>query len=293
MNYDQLFAFVAFAEHGSFTRAARQLHISQPALHVQIRKLSEAVGLPLYRREGRALSLTPEGKHLAAYGREVAARGRAVLEELRGEAQTGPIVLAAGQGAFHYLLGAALRRFPKQRFPLRLLTLPGPEALAALRDARAHLAVVAAEHPPAGDAHPLGSVALRTVGQHVVVPTGHRLAGRRSLRVADLAAEPLVVAPAGSPHRAMLTQLLAAAGHQLQVAVEATGWELMLQFARYGIAATVVNDFCPAPPGTIAIPLPAAPRTTYYLLSRTALTNRCTQTLHELIVSTTREQPRA
>lgn len=285
MNYEQLFAFVAFAEHASFTRAARQLHISQPALHVQIRKLSEAVGVPLYRREGRALLLTPEGKHLAAYGREVAARGHAVLEELRGEAQTGPIVLAAGQGAFHYLLGPALRRFPKQRFPLRLLTLPGPEALAALRDARAHLAVLAAEQPPAT----VPATALRTVGQHVVVPTGHRLAGRRVLRVADLAAEPLVVAPAGSPHRAMLTQLLAADGHPLQVAVEATGWELMLQFARYGIAATVVNDFCPAPPGTVAIPLHGAPRTTYYLVTRAALTSRGTQTLHDLIVSTTRE----
>src|SRR5215475_9867837 len=121
MNYDWLFAFVVFAEHRSFTHAARRLHISQPALHVQIRKLAEAVGRPLYRRDGRALSLTPEGLRLAAFGREVAERGRAVLEELRGRPPSGPVVLASGQGAFLYLLGPAIRRFPKDRWPLRLL----------------------------------------------------------------------------------------------------------------------------------------------------------------------------
>ncbi|MFZ5890453.1 MAG: LysR family transcriptional regulator [Myxococcota bacterium] len=71
MNYEWVFAFTEFAEHLNFTRAAKQLHISQPALHVQIRKLSEEVGRPLYRRTGRSLSLTPEGKRLAVFGREV------------------------------------------------------------------------------------------------------------------------------------------------------------------------------------------------------------------------------
>jgi len=53
MNYEWIFAFVVFAEHLNFTRAAHQLHISQPALHVQIKKLSDAIGRPLYRRNGK------------------------------------------------------------------------------------------------------------------------------------------------------------------------------------------------------------------------------------------------
>jgi len=284
MNYDWIFAFVVFAEHLNFTRAARQLHLSQPALHVQIKKLSAAIGRPLYRRAGRALVLTPEGRRVAAFGREVQDRGRSVLEELRGQAPSGPVVLASGQGALLYLLGPALRRFPKARWPLRVLALQGPAAIEAVREATAQLCVVTTEAPP-GD---LVAVRLRAVGQKVVLPVGHRLANRRSLRPGDLGGEPLVVAPAGSPHRTMLAQLLRAGGNELNVAVEATGWELMLQLARYGVGLAVVNDFCPAPAGTVGVPLAGAPDTIYYLLRRGGVTSPGLEAMHELITSTVR-----
>lgn len=282
VNYEWLFAFVVFSEHLNFTRAARQLHISQPALHVQVRKLAEAIGYPLYRREGKSLTLTPEGKQLVAFGREVEQRGRAVLEELRGQPVSGPVVLASGQGAFLYLLGPAIRRFPKQKWPLRLLTLSGPEAIAAVREAKAQLAVVATETPPVD----LRSVRLCSVGQKVVLPSAHRLAQRRLLRAADLAGESCVVAPAGSPHRAMLAELFRKSGHELNVAVEATGWELMLQFAKYGVGIAVVNDFCPTPAGTVGIVLEGAPRVHYYLVGRAGFVSPGTEALQSLISST-------
>ncbi len=266
MNYDRLFAFTLFAEHLNFTRAAKALHISQPALHVQIRKLTEEVGRPLYRRAGRALALTPEGKRIAAYGREVEARGRAVLDEVRGVASSGPVVLASGQGAFSYLLGPAIRKFPQRKWPLRLVTMTGPDAIEAVRDARAHLAVLATETPPAD----LLVTSLCAIGQRVILPRGHRLARKKGLKPADLAGEPLIVAPPGSPHRVMLQQLLRASGRELDVAVEATGWELMLQFARYRLGIAVVNDFCPVPAGMVGLPLKGAPAATYYLVSRGA-----------------------
>jgi DNA-binding transcriptional LysR family regulator len=284
MNYEWLFAFVVFAEHLNFTRAAKQLHISQPALHVQIKKLSEVIGCTLYRREGKTLSLTPEGKHIAAFGREVQERGRTVLEELRGQSLSGPVVLASGQGAFLYLLGPAIKRFPKEKWPLRLLSMPGPDAIAAVREAKAHLCVVATENPPTD----LSSVALRAVGQKVVLPSSHRLAKRRSLRAADLGGEKLVVAPPGSPHRAMLTQVMRASGYELNVAVEATGWELMLHFARNGVGIAVVNDFCPAPAGTVGIPFHGAPAVTYYLIGRTGFASRGTDVMHKLVTETVR-----
>lgn len=282
MNYEWLFSFAAFADHLNFTRAARELHVSQPALHVQVRKLAEAVGRPLYRRDGRALSLTPEGARLAAFGREVQERGRAVLEELRGQSQSGPVVLASGQGAFLYLLGPAIRRFPKRTWPLRLLSLPGSQAVQAVRDARAHLCVTATDDPP-GDVE---TARLRTVGQRVVVPSSHRLARRRALRPADLDGEALVVAPAGSPHRLMLGRLLREAGVEWSVAVEATGWEMMLHFARQGVGIAVVNDFCPAPRGTVALPLEGAPRIDYHLAARPGPAGKGVEALRSLILET-------
>lgn len=284
MNYEWIFSFAVFAEHLNFTRAARQLHISQPALHVQIKRLAEEVGRPLYRRTGKALSLTSEGKRLAAFGREVQERGRSVLEELRGESVSGPVILASGQGAFLYLLGPAIRRFPKDKWPLRLVSMSGPEAIEAVREAKAHLSVVATETPPAD----LITTALRSVAQNVVVPRTHRFAKRRSVRAADLRDEPIVVAPAGSPHRMMLQQLMRANGSDLNVAVEATGWELTLQFARYGVGLAVVNDFCPVPKGMVGIPLEGAPEVTYYLIVREGLTSKGTEAMRDLIADTVR-----
>jgi LysR family transcriptional regulator, low CO2-responsive transcriptional regulator len=276
MNYEQLLSFVAFAELLNFTRAAERLHISQPALHVQIRKLGESVGRPLYRREGRALVLTPEGERLASFGREVAERGRAVLAEVRGGPPSGPVVLAAGAGALHYLLGPALRRFPKRTWPLRVLAVPGAEAVRAVRDARAHAAVTAGDVPS-----DLSATVLREVGQHVIVSAGHRLADRRTLKASDLDGEHIIVAPHGAPHRILVDHALA--GVAWTPAVEVQGWELMLELARDGLGLAIVNDFCPAPRGTVAIPLRGAATVTYRWLERTGFSFAGTETLRRLV----------
>jgi DNA-binding transcriptional LysR family regulator len=67
---DRLRAFAAFAEHLNFTTAAAQLRISQPALHVKIRKLGAALGVELYERHGRGLVLTEAGQRLAEFARD-------------------------------------------------------------------------------------------------------------------------------------------------------------------------------------------------------------------------------
>ena len=279
VNYEWLFSFERFAEHCNFTRAAEELHISQPALHVQIKKLSEMIGVPLYHRRGRALYLSPEGEKLAAYAREAREQGQRVLADVRGETTIGPVVLAAGQGAFLYLLGPAIRRFPKDRWPLRLLSMSGPDALDALRSSRAHVAVAVLEDPP----DDLVTERLRDVGQQVVVPTNHRLAGRRRVTLEALDGEQLIVAPTGSPHRVALTQALRTAGVDWTVAVEATGWQLMLHFARNGMGITVVNDFCTIPRGMVGVPLQGIPPVSYHAVRRARQPDEPVQALLALI----------
>lgn len=282
MNYDWLFSLCVFAEHLNFTRAAEELHITQPALHAQIRKLAQDVGVPLYRRKGRQLVLTAEGRRLAAFGREVRSRGSDVLAEVRGEGDIGPVVLASGQGAFLYLLGDAIRAFPKDRWPLRLLAMSGPETLDAVRDARADIGVAVLESPP----DDLTTRRLRRVGQQVVVPHTHRLAGRTEVAPEDLDGEALVVAPRGSPHRTLIGHALAAADARWTVAVEATGWELMLRFTRYGLGITVINDFCPVPSGFVGLPLSWVPAVSYYRFTRPHPAGEARETLVKLIEET-------
>lgn len=127
---------------------------------------------------------------------------------------------------------------------------------------------------------------MRSVGQLVVVPRGHRLARRRKLSCADLDGENVVAAPAGSPHRVMLEQALVTAGARWNVAVEATGWDLMLQFARYGLGIAVVNDFCPVPRGFTGIPLAGAPAISYFVLTRRSLRHSGADALAQLILET-------
>src|SRR4051812_50003852 len=111
LKLEWLEAFAAFAEHQNFTRAAEVLHLSQPALHVQIQKLGEALGVPLYRRKGRQLVLTEEGRRAAAFGRDLGERTRDLVNELRTGGQGQPVVLCAGEGAYLYLLGEGIRKF--------------------------------------------------------------------------------------------------------------------------------------------------------------------------------------
>lgn len=282
MSYEALFSFAVFAEHLSFTHAARVLHISQPALFVQVKKLAAEVGVALYRRDGRGLALTEAGRKLATFARETRAREEAAFAELRGDPGRAKVTLASGAGAFVYLLGEAIRRFPKERFALRLFTSNAIEAALAVREARADLAVVALPSPP----RDLVAHKLRTVGQHVVMPEGHPLAKKRALRPRDLEGETLVLSPSPSLHRDMVTHLLA--GVTYHVGVEASGWETMLHFAKLGIGLAIVNDFCPSPRGMRAIPIETAPKISYYLLEKGPLGAGAAR-LGELVRETTRQ----
>jgi hypothetical protein len=180
------------------------------------------------------------------------------------------VVYASGHGAYLHLLGPSLRRFLRGGGAVQLLVLPGPAAVEAVRAVRADLAVAAID-PAAGAgaaARELIAEPVREVGQVAVVPRQHRLARRRRIAARDLDGEPMVVAPAGSVHRAALARAFQADGARLAVAVEASGWDLMLHLAALGVGAAVVNDVCRVPAGLVAIPFDGMPTVTYRLFRR-------------------------
>jgi DNA-binding transcriptional LysR family regulator len=263
MNMPDLHAFAVFADHLNFTRAAAALHISQPALHVKVRKLGERVGRPLYRRTGRSLALTPEGAALAAFAREHDTRLAELLAELRTGTPTRPIVLAAGAGAFLYVLADALRAVLAEQ-PLRLLTADRPAALAGVREGEAQLGVAVLEELP----DDLVAVPLARYPQHLLVPRHHPLARRRRVAVNDLGGLALVLPPPGRPHRVAIERALRGAVVDWSVAVEADGWPLQLHFASLGVGAAIVNGCVPAPPGLVARPVSDLPATRYYAVHR-------------------------
>ncbi len=279
---DWLEGFAEFAEDLNFTRAAARLHMSQPALHTQVRKLGEALEVSLYERRGRRLVLTDAGIEALRFAREMRSRTRDFIASVRGQAPTSPLVFAAGEGAFLYLLGPAIRSFVRSAVaPLRLLTRAAEPAIEAVRLGDAQLAVaVAAEVPDQLEGHLLAEV------PHVaVVPRSHALAGRKRIPLASLAGEALVVPPQGSRLRQTLATGFSASGHELAVAVEASGWEPMLHFASLGLGPAVVNGCCRVPRAMVGVPISDLPRVRYLLLhARGALDDPRLAALHAAVV---------
>jgi DNA-binding transcriptional LysR family regulator len=265
MKLEWLEAFVAFAERMSFTHAARDLHVSQPALHVQIARLTESLGAPLYRREGRTLVLTAQGRETLRFAREMRERAAELRDVVRTGASAQPVVLAAGEGAYLYLLGDAISAFTARGgAPLRLLTRDADGTIAAVESGAAHDGDAGLSGAPAGvDAERLADVPLV-----LAMPSRHRLARQRRVELSDLEGARLIVPPQGRPLRMIVAGALLSAGVRWEVAVEATGWPLMLHFVRLGIGLAVVNACCALPKGVTARPLPALPSAHYWLVRR-------------------------
>jgi DNA-binding transcriptional LysR family regulator len=233
---EDLEAFAVFARHRNFTRAAAELHVSQPALHTRIRKLEQRLGEPLYARHGRLLRLTEVGERLAVFANDTKDRAADFLSALDA-APPRPLTLVAGSGGYLYLLGDPIRRFLAKGHELRLRTGDAAGTLAAVRDASADVGVTALTVPP----DDLECELLAQYPQTLITRADHRLAGRRSIRLKDLQDEALVVSPKGRPHRQQLERSMLDQGIRWSVAVEAEGWELLVHFVRLGVGPAVVN----------------------------------------------------
>lgn len=263
---DWLNAFLVFSKLMNFTSAADELNISQPALHVKIRKLAELLDVSLYRKVGRSLILTPDGERVAAYAREQKERSDNFVDTLRYGSTDQPVVLCAGEGAYSYLLGPALSAFTKQSGKkLRLLTGNQERTFDALLSGEAHIGVSAPDTLP----NEIVAEHLTEVDQVLVMPRSHPLSRKKALKLEHLNDQELVVPPNPRPHRVMINRMLMDANVSWQVAVEASGWELMLQFVRLGIGLAIVNGCCRLGPGLVARPLRQFPRIRYQILTTT------------------------
>ena len=276
-----LASFVVFAEHMNFTHAAEALHISQPALHTKIKKLSESVGVPLYRKHGRRLELTHAGRELLRLGRDIRDLTDDFLNDIRAEEGLHPVVLVAGAGTYLYVLGEGISAFvSSSQRKLRLMTKDREGSLEAVLSGEAHVGVAPLEScPPA-----LESECLAIVPQVLVCPKAYPLASKKEVSLLDLEGASLIVPPADRPHRIALSRALMSEGVSFEVSVEAMGWELMIHFVSLGLGVAVVNGSCRVPEGLVARPLRELPSLHYHLFHRKGVLSKSVRTLKELLL---------
>ena len=84
LNYHHLLYFWTVAREGSISRACKQLHLAQPTISAQLRKLEESIGEKLFERSGRNLVLTDTGQLVYGYADEIFSLGREMADAIKG-----------------------------------------------------------------------------------------------------------------------------------------------------------------------------------------------------------------
>jgi DNA-binding transcriptional LysR family regulator len=192
MDLRHLSYFVAVAEEGSFTRAARRLYVSQPALSQRVRKLEDELGARVFERRGRDVELTEAGRALleGAYGMERA------IEAAREAAGVGVGRLRVGfvEYANHAVLPEVLGVFRRLRPDAQLEYREGctAEQVGALREGEIDVGFVGL---PVADSSGLLLQRVARVELMAALPEGHRLATRRAVALAELAEERFLLFP--------------------------------------------------------------------------------------------------
>jgi len=221
MELRQLAYFDAVVRHGSFTKAAQRLHVAQPAVSAQIRRLETELGTTLLERTTRRVALTHAGELFLSRARQALAQvdaARGDLAELSAVLR-GRVRIGATQVLGSLDLPASLASF-RRRYPGVSLALhTGLVAkLLGLLDAGEVDLILAPVHddlPAAYQARPLVPESLV-----LVTPPGHPLAARGNVPLAAAGDEPFVCLPADSRLRAILADAAVAEGFVPRVEFE-------------------------------------------------------------------------
>lgn len=191
MELDQLRYFLKIVEHGSFTRAAEALGVSQPALSRSIQKLEEDLGQPVLERQLRSVTPTEAGRLLQARAQEVFAILDDVRAEIADDGRTGRIRIGAIPTIAPYFLPEVLRRFSLAH-PAGTVVVQESTTDALLKgctQGELDLAIVALPV----SARYLEVEALFDEELLLVLPPGHPLADRERITLSDVEPLPFVL----------------------------------------------------------------------------------------------------
>lgn len=241
MELYQLRSLVAVAELGHLTRAAERLHLSQPAVSAQIRALEDELSVVLFERHASGMTLTPAGRRLlpeveAILTAAQSLKGRA--SELRGEV-AGRVRLGTVADPDFVRLGDVLRT-ALERYPLIEVDVHheiSGAAFTKVRDAELDAAFYYGELAHAA----IASIALREFAYRIVAPA----AWADRLDRADwtaIAAEPWVMTPEISTHRALATRLFAEHGVEPVRHVEADNEAVISSLVTAGLGVALMRE---------------------------------------------------
>lgn len=236
----QLQVFEAVVRHMGFTRAAEELHLTQPAVSMQVKQLEGQVGLPLFEQVGKKIFLTEAGREMYHYSKVIAsqlAEAEAVIQSLKG-VQHGRLDVAVASTANHFstkLLAAFSRANPSVTIKLDVTN--RETLLRQLADNEKDLVIMG--RPPEGldlEAEPFMDNPLV-----VVAHINHPLAQQKQIPLQRLAEETFVVREPGSGTRMVMERFFDRHGLPFVPGMEMSSNEAIKQSVEAGLGLAVVS----------------------------------------------------
>jgi DNA-binding transcriptional LysR family regulator len=240
INMRQVRAFVSVAHLKSFTRAAALLHVSQPALTVQIRKLEESLGIRLLDRNSRTVDVTRVGRELLPVFQRVLHELDSVIMDTKALAtqQHGVVRIAALPSFAAGLLPAIISRFrrsnPRMSFVVRDVI--ASRVNASVRSEEVDIGITGGELSDPD----LEILHLTHDQMHVVFPAQHPLERKRKITLEDLAELPIVLMDSETSVRAIVDGAFVAAGRLPIPACEAIYMMTAVGMVKAGLGVAVL-----------------------------------------------------
>jgi DNA-binding transcriptional LysR family regulator len=240
MDIRQLRYFVAVAEYLNFGRAAQSLNMAQPPLSQQIRRLERILGMELFDRSSRRVTLTKEGSFLLDAAREVI--GQAVyFEDLANavrDGEAGELRIGFAATAMNWGLGIKLRQFraahPKAKVTAHQLSVH--DQAIALQDGRIDLAFTVG----GVNFDNLETIVLAEEPLRVVVPTDHRFADLPSVGLNRFADETFVGFDYGHNIENVLAAACYSAGFTPKISIQGAQSHTMIHMVSAGFGVTLL-----------------------------------------------------
>jgi LysR family carnitine catabolism transcriptional activator len=247
----QLESFAAVARTLSFSAAAAQVHLSQPALSAAIRKLEETLGARLFDRDTRNVALTPAGLELRTVAERLLADTDDAFAGLHAfiAGKRGRLAIAASPSLAADLVPRVLAAFQRQ-YPLVAVQVQDAltdDAIALVRSGKADLAFAA--ETGSGTETDLERTPLLNDRLVLLCAADHPLAGRRTVRWRDVLPYPIVAQKGTSSVRQRIEAVYARHGASLRPAFEVEYATTLISFVAHGLGVCILPESLAPGPG--------------------------------------------
>src|SRR5215213_3585698 len=246
MELRQLEYFVAVAEEANFTRAAKRVHVAQPAVSAQIHRLERELGQSLLDRSRRTVRLTAAGEAALPYARAALAAVADIHVAVEELTQLVRGTVTIGTVTSHSVdMPALLADFHEEHpnVEITISTDNSDALIEKVRTGRLDAAIVSVgpdEHPEGLDVEVVTDEAIQAV-----VSFTDKLARRKTVQLTDLADRPLIALPVGAGIRHQFDAACARAGITPRIAFEASTPLALADLAERGLGVAIVPASVP------------------------------------------------